>query len=171
MSETLDIGCGQAKTPGAVGIDILPAPGVDIVHDLNALPWPVEANRFETIICSHVIEHLHDIVRVMNEIHRVGKPGARVKIITPHFSNLNSWEDPTHTRHLARRSFNFFDPQNKHAYTTARLKTLRVELTFGGGVWDLMGRTFYRCAPDLWEKQFSFIWRARNLIVELEVVK
>ena len=48
MGETLDIGCGQSKTAGAVGIDILPGAGVDIVHDLNKLPWPLEANRFET---------------------------------------------------------------------------------------------------------------------------
>ena len=90
MSEILDIGCGQSKTPGAVGIDILPAPGVDIVHDLNRLPWPLEPNRFDAIICSHVLEHLLDLVGVLNEIHRVSRNGARVKIITPHFSILRS---------------------------------------------------------------------------------
>jgi predicted SAM-dependent methyltransferase len=171
MPEILDIGCGQSKTPGAVGIDILPAPGVDIVHDLNKLPWPLEANRFETIICSHVLEHLLDLVGVLNEIHRVSRNGARVKIITPHFSSLNSWEDPTHTRHFARRSFSFFDTENKHCYTALRMKTIGVELSFGSGLWDKMGALQYWAFPNLWEKHFAFIWRARNLSVELEVVK
>jgi predicted SAM-dependent methyltransferase len=171
MAEILDIGCGGCKTPGAVGIDILPAPGVDIVHDLNRLPWPLEANRFETIICSHVLEHLLDLVGVLNEIHRVSRNGARVKIITPHFSSLNSWEDPTHTRHFARRSFSFFDTQSKHCYTALRMKTVNVQLSFGGGLWDKMGQFQHWVFPELWEKHFAFVWRARNLSVELEVVK
>jgi predicted SAM-dependent methyltransferase len=171
MGEILDIGCGQSKAPGAVGIDILPAPGVDIVHDLNKLPWPVDANRFETVICSHVLEHINDLVGVMNEIHRISKNGCRVKIITPHFSSLNSWEDPTHTRHFARRSFSFFDSESKHCYTSQRMKTISAEISFGGGLWDFMGKMQYKCFPELWEKHFAFIWRARNLFVELEVVK
>ena len=171
MAETLDIGCGQSKTPGAVGIDILPAPGVDIVHDLNRLPWPLEANRFDTIVCSHVLEHLLDLVGVLNEIHRVSRNGARVRIITPHFSSLNSWEDPTHTRHFARRSFSFFDTQSKHCYTRLRMKTVNVQLSFGGGLWDKIGQVQHWAFPDLWEKHFAFVWRARNLSVELEVIK
>ncbi|HEY3325530.1 MAG TPA: methyltransferase domain-containing protein [Planctomycetota bacterium] len=171
MSEILDIGCGQAKTPGAVGIDVLPGAGVDIVHDLNKLPWPLESDRFDTVVCSHVLEHLLDLVGVMNEIHRVSRNGAKVKIVTPHFSSLNSWEDPTHMRHFARRSFSFFDPESKHSYTKNRIKTVSVEVTFGGGLWDLVGRCIYGCSPNLWEKHFAFVWRARNLIVELEVVK
>lgn len=171
MPEILDIGCGSSKTPGAIGMDILPAPGVDIVHDLNALPWPLEANRFDTVVCSHVLEHLNDLVGVMNEIHRVSKNGARLKIITPHFSSLNSWEDPTHTRHFARRSFSFFDTDSKHCYTNKCMKTVSVDVTFGGGFWDLMGKINYKLFPDLWEKHFCFMWRARNLFVELEVRK
>lgn len=167
----LDLGCGANKTEGAFGIDCLPAAGVDLVHDLNATPWPVESSQFDTVICSHVIEHLNNLVGVMEEIHRVAKPGAQVRILTPHFSSLNSWEDPTHVRHFARRSFDFFDSQNRHHYTDRRLKTLSVNLSFGSGLWDLLGRIHYRLWPNLWEKHFCFIWRARNLDVVLEVVK
>jgi predicted SAM-dependent methyltransferase len=171
MKETLDIGCGSSKTPGAIGIDILPATGVDIVHDLNALPWPLADNRFDHVVCSHVLEHLNDLVGIMNEIHRVSRNGARVKLITPHFSSLNSWEDPTHTRHFARRSFSFFDTNSKHSYTSHCMRTVKVDLSFGSGLWDFIGKCQYRISPNLWEKHFCFMWRARNLSVELEVVK
>jgi len=171
MAEILDIGCGQSKMPGAIGIDIIPGPGVDIVHDLNKLPWPLEADRFETIICSHVLEHLTDLVGVLNEIHRVSRHGAQVNIITPHFSSLNSWEDPTHTRHFARRSFSFFDTSSKHCYTTKCMRTVNVGVSFGSGLWDKLGQFQYWLFPELWEKHFSFIFRARNLTVELEVIK
>jgi len=171
MAEILDIGCGRSKTPGAVGIDILSGEGVDIVHDLNRLPWPLEAGRFDTIVCSHVLEHLVDLVGVLNEMHRVSRSGARVTIVTPHFSSLNSWEDPTHTRHFARRSFSFFDTESKHCYTNLRMRTVKVDLSFGGGLWDKMGKLQYKMFPELWEKHFAFVWRARNLTVELEVIK
>src|SRR5437667_5581712 len=147
--QILDIGCGQSKTPGATGIDILPGNGVDIVHDLNKLPWPIEDNRFEQVVCSHVLEHLNDLVGTLNEIHRVSRNGARVEIITPHFSSLNSWEDPTHTRHFALRSFQFFDTQNKHCYTNRRMKTVDVRLSFGGGLWDKIGALQHKLFPAL----------------------
>jgi ubiquinone/menaquinone biosynthesis C-methylase UbiE len=171
MSDILDLGCGSAKLTGAVGIDVRPGPGVDIVHDLNKFPWPIEDNRFDTVRCSHVLEHLVDLPAVLTEIHRISKAGAKVKIVTPHFSSLNSWEDPTHIHHFARRSFDFFDTESRHHYTSVRLKTVTVDVTFGGGVWDFFGRVQYDLFPDLWEKHFAFTFRARNLEIELEVVK
>ena len=169
--QVLDLGCGAHKTPGAFGIDCLPIAGVDLVHDLNHTPWPLEASRFDRVVCSHVIEHLSNLLGVMEEIHRVAKPGARVTIRTPHFSSLNSWEDPTHLRHFARRSFSVFDPEHHHPYTRCRLRVVSIRVAFGAGMWDLMGRIHYALWPDLWEKHFCFIWRARDLEVELEVVK
>ncbi|MFH0939426.1 MAG: class I SAM-dependent methyltransferase [Planctomycetota bacterium] len=171
MNEILDIGCGQAKTPGAIGIDLCPAPGVDIIHDLNRFPWPLEDARFDTVVCSHILEHLADIVAVLNEIHRVSRPGARIKITTPHFSSLNSWEDPTHLHHFARRSFNFFDMTSRHCFMPGRLRMVSAEVSFGGGLWDWLGSIQYKCWPNLWEKHLCFVWRARNLSVELEVIK
>lgn len=98
MSETVELGCGPKKPEGALGVDAYPYPGVDVVTDLNSIPWPLEDNRFDTINASHIIEHVEDVVSFLSEIHRIAKPGARVKIITPHFSSLNSWGDPTHVR-------------------------------------------------------------------------
>ena len=171
MSVVLDIGCGRAKTAGAIGIDRIVAPEVDIVHDLNRVPWPLEDARFEIVICSHILEHLADIVATLNEIHRVSRPGARIKITTPHFSSLNSWEDPTHLHHFARRSFSFFDTTSRHCYTSGQLRMISAEVFFGGGLWDWVSRCQYKFLPDLWEKHLCFIWRARNLSVELEVIK
>ena len=171
MSKILDIGCGRAKTAGAFGIDVLAVPGVDLVHDLNRMPWPLPENRFDLVVCAHILEHVTDVAAVMNEIHRVSRPGARVKIVTPHFSSLNSWEDPAHLHHFAQRSFTFFAAGNKHCRAERQMKVVSVRLSFGGGFWDWTGCFFHWCFPDFWEKQLCFIWRARNIFVELEVVK
>jgi len=171
LSEVLDIGCGRAKTPGAFGIDIVAAPGVDLVHDLNRIPWPLEENRFGEVVCSHVLEHVADVAAVLNEIHRVSRPGARVQVVTSHFSSLNSWEDPGHLHHFSRRSFTFFDPANKHCCGGRHLKVISVGVSFGGGLFDQAARFAHWCSPDFWEKQLCFILRGRNLFAELEVQK
>ena len=58
---TLDIGCGPHKLNGAVGIDLRPLPGVDLVQDLDQHPWALPANQYDFIRCQHVIEHLSDL--------------------------------------------------------------------------------------------------------------
>ena len=57
---------------------------------------------------SHVIEHLEDPMRAMAEVYRVARDGADVFVTTPHFSSHNSYIDPTHRRHLAAASFEYF---------------------------------------------------------------
>jgi SAM-dependent methyltransferase len=101
---TLDVGCGNKKIPGAVGIDLVAGTQADIVHDLNVTPWPLEDNTFEFVRLWSVLEHLRDVVAVVNEVYRVSKPGATVIIGTPHFSSVNAYTDPTH-QHLLSASF------------------------------------------------------------------
>ena len=36
----LDVGCGQNKYPGAIGIDSNPRANADVTHDLGVLPYP-----------------------------------------------------------------------------------------------------------------------------------
>src|SRR5262245_34716672 len=106
----LDVGCGTRKAePGAIGIDRAPGSAADIVWDLDQYPWPLETNRFARVHMSHIVEHVADLMRTMAEVHRVARPSALVYITTPHFSSHNSYVDPTHVRHLAAASFEYFN--------------------------------------------------------------
>src|SRR6266511_3157182 len=58
----LDVGCGQNKYPGAIGIDSNPRSNADVIHDLGILPYPFADNEFDEIICRHVIEHVPDVM-------------------------------------------------------------------------------------------------------------
>jgi len=55
---SLDLGCGQFKRKGAIGMDIRPMQGVDIVHDLLSFPWPIPDEVCNLITASHLVEHL-----------------------------------------------------------------------------------------------------------------
>ncbi len=55
----LDIGSGDNKNEGFVGIDILPFNGVDIVHDLEKFPWPLPDECTSLAVASHLLEHIN----------------------------------------------------------------------------------------------------------------
>ena len=96
IMKILHLGCGIKKVEGAVGVDIHPDTKADIIHDLNKFPYPFNDSEFNMIICDSVLEHLVDIVKVMEEIHRIAKADALVKIVVPHFSSDDSFADLTH---------------------------------------------------------------------------
>jgi hypothetical protein len=36
----LNLGCGDTKIEGAIGVDIRKTDATDVVHDLSVCPWP-----------------------------------------------------------------------------------------------------------------------------------
>ena len=91
----LDVGCGSKKFPGAIGIDVNPNSDADTLHDLNTIPDPYAGDTFDMIVYDNCLEHLGDVVAVMEELHRIAKPSANVKIIVPFYATRYAHTDPT----------------------------------------------------------------------------
>ena len=129
----LDVGCGRDKVAGAVGIDFAVAADSDIAHDLNVYPWPVEAGSYEVVIMRNFIEHVADVVKLMEEVHRVLRPGGHVLITTPHFSSVYSYQDPTHVRPLSYESMEYFTSETRHSnfYSAKRFTIVDRGMDFG----------------------------------------
>jgi SAM-dependent methyltransferase len=85
-SKKLNLGSGQYAKEGYVNIDWQKSSNPDVVHDLNNLPYPFADNTFEYVEASHVLEHLDRPFDVMQELHRILKPGGVAHIKVPHFS-------------------------------------------------------------------------------------
>lgn len=95
----LDLGCGSNKKgPEYIGVDFAKCEGVDVVHDLKIAPWPWEDNSVDEIFSSHFFEHLNGKERIlfMNEAYRILKPGKQMVIITPFWTSMRAYGDPTH---------------------------------------------------------------------------
>jgi hypothetical protein len=105
----LDIACGGNKKEGFTGIDIASIPGVDIVHDLTVYPWPIESESIEEVWCSHYIEHVQDIMTFMNEVYRVMKKEAQATFISPYYTSVRAWQDPTHVRPISEESYLYYN--------------------------------------------------------------
>ncbi len=105
----LDLACGQNKQEGFFGVDIAPGENVDAVVDLEQFPWPIESDSAEEIFCSHYVEHTPDLIKFMDEVHRILKPGGKIKIIAPYYNSIRCWQDPTHKRAISEATFFYFN--------------------------------------------------------------
>lgn len=127
IMKTLHLGCGRKKQAGAIGVDIAPLPGVDIVHDISQ-GLPFEDNTFRYIIAEHILEHLDvkSFNYAIEEIFRVAKNKAIVKIIVPHYSGRTAWIDPSHQRGFSVNMFDFYYALNPvfDFYTKAKFAVL-----------------------------------------------
>ena len=110
----LDIGCGRARQPDWVGMDIQDLPNVDIVHDWNDIPWPLPDESCVRAMASHVIEHVpphnNGFINFMNEVWRVLKPDGRFAISMPYATSPGMYQDPTHCNFCNERTWLYFDP-------------------------------------------------------------
>ena len=126
----LDVGCGSDKAKGAIGIDHVKLPGVDIVHDLNSFPWPLKDEAFDEIYMNDIIEHLNDTVKVMEEIYRLLKRGGKVHIKVIYWNHRYAFSDPTHVKFFSEVSFQFFTGEWHRYYTKVRFALEKLEYIY-----------------------------------------
>ncbi len=173
---TLDVGCGNNKIPGAVGIDLVAGTQADIVHDLNVVPWPLESDSFEFIRLWSVMEHLRDIVAVVGEVHRVARSGATVIIGTPHFSSVNAYSDPTHVHWFSSSFLDYWiegTELSRHYgfYSDARFRLVERRVTLSPG-WSRLKltRLMNRMLPA-YETYLCGMIRGADIQLKLTAVK
>lgn len=103
----VDLGCGDHKPDGFIGVDVAPGPGVDLVCDLTGR-FPFETDSVAYLRAHDVIEHLPDRLHTMNEIWRVCRGGAVVDIRVPSTDGRGAFQDPTHISYWNANSFFYY---------------------------------------------------------------
>lgn len=70
------------------------SPIADMHFDLHKIP--LDDNRFDVVICNHVLEHVDDALQCMRELHRVMKPGGwGIMQVPQDMSREVTYEDPS----------------------------------------------------------------------------
>lgn len=111
----LNVGCGRDIREGFDNLDRQKLPGVDIVANVEDPAWTKKReDTYDLIMMLHLIEHLKDPLRAMENLWRVAKPGGRLAIITPHGGSDTAWADPTHLRPMFPSSFGYFGQHHYH---------------------------------------------------------
>lgn len=98
----------------------------DIYFDLEKCVLekiPLPENSFNEIHAAHLLEHIVNLVPLMEECYRLLKPNGSLAIVCPYYTNEWAWGDPTHVRGINEHSFNFFnqDYLKKSTSPTSRL--------------------------------------------------
>lgn len=104
----IDLGCRANKVPGAVGFDLRPGAGVNVLANIEA-GLPIRSNSVDVVWARHVLDHVHDLIGLMEELSRICRPGGRVEIAVPYYTSRGAFRDPTHVRYMTEDTFQYFE--------------------------------------------------------------
>lgn len=106
----LNFGCGANHLDGYVNIDKFGNPNLKL--DLETFPYPWEDNSVAEIKMHHVLEHLGQqtevYLKIIQELYRICKAGAKIHITVPHHRSDRFFHDPTHVRAITPVGLSMF---------------------------------------------------------------
>ena len=122
----LNLGCGEKYLDGYINCDIVEGLKKDRYINLNKFPYPFPDNYADEIWMDMVLEHLENLVTVVDELHRILKHNGVLKIIVPYAKSDWAIQDPTHIHFFNEKSMDYFIDDYRYNYYT---KTRFVKLT------------------------------------------
>lgn len=172
MTARLHLGAGNEILPGWVNHDLVALPGVAVVHDLTVFPWPFASAHFHEVRMIHVLEHLPDPIKTLEEIHRIAAPDAKITIRIPYWNSPDFSTDPTHKTAFNEHSFEYFDPNERHCRERPYYSTARFHIQ--GKHYYIRPRRHYYRVSTLWQQRIleglarhlgAIIW-----VIEFELI-
>jgi SAM-dependent methyltransferase len=117
----LNLGCGRRYLDGWVNCDLASTVRTDRQFDLNRFPYPFEDGVADEILLDNVLEHLDDVIKVVEECHRLLKPGGHLRVLVPYGKTDWALQDPTHKHFFTEKSMDYFLSDSPfNFYTHAR---------------------------------------------------
>jgi SAM-dependent methyltransferase len=196
VSAHLDLGSGarpsnpfKCKTliasdvnPSAVDVEDLNFSFVQITDISNI---PLADKSVDTVSAFDLLEHIprswpsnsgeyrNPFIEIMNEIHRVLKPGGVFLAVTPAFPSPQAFQDPTHVNIISEETISYFD-ENAWATTlgygyTGRFSKVHQSWLRGSGPY--LGRFPDHFSPNDWERNSRIVYRLRILNRLLRLAK
>jgi len=174
----LHLGCGNDYLEDWINVDNSPLVNPDLLIDLedkHCLKM-IEDNSIEEVRAYHVLEHIHNFIPLMKEIHRVCKKGAVIDIRCPFFSAWGMYNDPTHVRFFSTHTFDYFNLGNySHETNTNKdMFEIEVKLNYAIGRMSFIN-WFMNPLINLWKdfyvRFFAFIIPCSEIKYKLQVIK
>lgn len=126
----LDLGCGQSprnpyRQDEVHVVDLVAPAGMDPAlfrqANLSLEPIPHPDSAFDSVSAYDFFEHIPRVlpaadgrstrfpfIELMNEIHRVLKPGGRLYALTPAYPHAAAFHDPTHVNTITKGTAGYF---------------------------------------------------------------
>ena len=174
MKIKLNLGCGKDirkdQNVKWINIDMADLPGVDVKHDLTKFPYPFKDNYFDEILSLGSLELINaDFIKIMEELHRICKPNAVIKIRSPVFPSMCSAQDPLTKKFMTWNTFEYFT--DDWHYSKARFKTVKREYIYSLNH-KLKWLSFFPNLFPVFYTRFLFnLFPSNNIYYKLRVIK
>lgn len=168
----LELCCKRNRLKGVdsyIGHNVLSQESNAFYHDLTEFPWPISNDSYDLILCQHVMEHLPDTARTLEEFNRITSPGGKIFLETPHYTWFEAYRHYEHRHRFSFGSFDYFLKGNPYYRTDFQISDKYIffdDLTFFLGIGFLAN--FF---PRLYEKRLAFIFPATSFHVTFTVDK
>jgi SAM-dependent methyltransferase len=190
----LDVGCGPIpRNPYGrtelYAVDLVLPAGADLERfrqaNLSLEPIPFPDSSFDSVSALDFLEHVPRVlataqggatrfpfVELMDEFHRVLKPGGRLYAVTPAFPRPEAFVDPTHVNVITERTWTYFCGERP----TARLYGFRGTFELVRNEWAQLPDAVNSSARLGWRRRLSRCWnilrgRHSHLLWEFACVK
>ncbi len=140
MQVKINLGCGENKRRGFVNVDRSKEVNPDICEDVTKIPWKWGTeSSVDLIFADNLFEHIREepLLKVMQECHRLLKPGGLLQIIVPISAPDNfmaMYSDPMHVNHnFTAETYDYFDHRHirwkryGRAYGNPKFERIRQE--------------------------------------------
>ncbi|MBU0957471.1 MAG: class I SAM-dependent methyltransferase [Nanoarchaeota archaeon] len=177
MKKFLNIGSGKdykksSESVDWVNLDFNSDYKVDVKHNLDKFPYPFKKEEFDLVYCSHILEHVEDLMKTLKELVRVTKKGGIIHIRVPHFSNGIGYNDPTHKRFFGW--FTFEHLINGYMGEKLNLKIVKRRYNFLSVEHAIANTTcswFYNIIPKMmYERFLCWIFPVGEIELKLKVI-
>lgn len=179
----LYLGCGLDYKEGWINVDNNKNVKADVYTDLEK-KFPFKSNSADEIFTEGTIEHISKdkIYHFFDEMWRVCKPGARIRILTNHFTSVWAFQHLDHQCYFGTDSLDIMNPNqlfNGERYNKAVFIIRKIRLHFFYP--KMVNYGFLSKIPIDWLFNFNRTWQRimerfqflgfDGISYELEVVK
>ena len=173
----LNLGCGkdihkENQQEEWINIDRFQLEGVDVKHNLTKFPYPFNDNYFDEILSLGTLELINaDFIKIMEELHRISKPNAIIKIRSPAFPSMCSAQDPLTKKFMTWNTFEYFDPEHGYYYSKVKFKTSKRKYIYSLSSMLRWLSFLPNIAPTLYTRFLFNLFPSNNIYYELRVIK
>lgn len=137
----LNLGCGFDIRAGYVNFDSRSLPRIDVAAPVNPFypTLPFADEEFDEIIAYHVLEHVANKSAIIEEIWRVARNNAVIRIKLPDRRHSDAFLDPTHLSYWEVDTIDYFLPGHHLSYySLAKFGLMRKHTTSREIYWELL---------------------------------
>ena len=143
MKTKLNFGCGLKIKKDFLNVDMQRGDGIDKSFDFDKYPYPLNDNSFTYVEAVYILEHLNDVIKTVDELWRICKDKAIIKIVVPYYHSHAAYQSINHKHYFSEASMHYlFNIDESNPFLHDRKNKFKLVR------WQLNTGKFWRWLPN-----------------------